>query len=98
MPVSIHVHHALTDGLHVAQFSAAPRGFARGFCDPKFRDEFLEDINLAVDVAKKLNAKKMCVVAGEEHEGLTKDEQSFGNEPELNDNDKHALIAFLKTF
>lgn len=33
-----------------------------------------------------------------EQEGLTKDEQSFGKEPELSDDDKHALIAFLKTF
>jgi hypothetical protein len=29
---------------------------------------------------------------------LTQDEQSFGKEPELSDADKHALIAFLKTF
>jgi hypothetical protein len=29
---------------------------------------------------------------------LTKDEQAFGKEPELNDDDKHALIEFLKTF
>ena len=53
-------------GLRVAQFSAAPRYFGRGFCDPARRDEFLEDIKLAVDVAKKLNVKKTCVVAGEE--------------------------------
>jgi hypothetical protein len=33
-----------------------------------------------------------------DQEGLTKDEQSFGKEPELSDTDKHALIAFLKTF
>jgi hypothetical protein len=33
-----------------------------------------------------------------DQEGLTKDEQSFGKEPELSDADKHALIAFLKTF
>jgi hypothetical protein len=33
-----------------------------------------------------------------DQEGLTKDEQSFGKEPELSDEDKHALIAFLKTF
>jgi hydroxypyruvate isomerase len=59
-------------GLHVAQFSAAPRGFARGFADPERRSEFLEDIKLAVDVAKKLNVQKACVVAGEEHEHLTK--------------------------
>jgi hypothetical protein len=29
---------------------------------------------------------------------LSKDEQSFGQEPELSDADKRALIAFLKTF
>ncbi|MDB5353189.1 MAG: Hydroxypyruvate isomerase [Planctomycetota bacterium] len=63
-------------GLHVAQFSAAPRGFARGFADPARRDEFLEDIRLAVDVAKKLNVQKTCVVAGEEHEGLTKEQMT----------------------
>jgi hypothetical protein len=31
-------------------------------------------------------------------EGLSKDEQAFGREPELSDADKRALIAFLKTF
>jgi hypothetical protein len=33
-----------------------------------------------------------------DQEGLSKDEQSFGKEPELSDDDKQALIAFLKTF
>jgi hypothetical protein len=33
-----------------------------------------------------------------DQEGLSKDEQSFGQEPELSDADKRALIAFLKTF
>ncbi len=33
-----------------------------------------------------------------EQDGLSKDEQSFGKEPELSDDDKHALIAFMKTF
>jgi hypothetical protein len=33
-----------------------------------------------------------------EQQGLTSDEQSFGREPELSDEDKRALIAFLKTF
>jgi hypothetical protein len=33
-----------------------------------------------------------------DQDGLSKDEQSFGKEPELSDDDKHALIAFLKTF
>ena len=31
-------------------------------------------------------------------QGLSTDEQSFGIEPELSDDDKRALIAFLKTF
>ena len=30
--------------------------------------------------------------------GLTADEQAFGQEPVLSDDDKRALIAFLKTF
>ncbi len=33
-----------------------------------------------------------------DQDGLSKDEQSFGKEPELSDDDKRALIAFLKTF
>jgi len=31
-------------------------------------------------------------------DGLTPDEQAFGHEPELSDDDKRALIAFIKTF
>lgn len=31
-------------------------------------------------------------------EGLSEDEKSFGTEPELSDDDRRALIAFLKTF
>ena len=31
-------------------------------------------------------------------DGLSADEQAFGREPELSDDDKRALIAFLKTF
>ena len=33
-----------------------------------------------------------------DQEGLSKDEQSFGKEPELSDGDKQALIAFMKSF
>jgi hypothetical protein len=33
-----------------------------------------------------------------DQEGLTSDEQAFGQEPALSDDDKRALIAFLKTF
>ena len=31
-------------------------------------------------------------------DGLSADEKAFGKEPELDDADKRALIAFLKTF
>ncbi len=31
-------------------------------------------------------------------DGLSADEQAFGKEPVLSDDDKRALIAFLKTF
>ena len=31
-------------------------------------------------------------------DGLSADEKAFGTEPELSDQDKRALIAFLKTF
>lgn len=33
-----------------------------------------------------------------ETEGLSEDEKSFGPEPALSDNDKRALIEFIKTF
>jgi hypothetical protein len=33
-----------------------------------------------------------------QQEGLSADEQAFGREPELRDEDKRALIDFLKTF
>jgi len=33
-----------------------------------------------------------------QQDGLSDDEKAFGTEPELNDDDKRALIAFLKTF
>ena len=33
-----------------------------------------------------------------QQEGLSADEKSFGTEPVLSDDDKHALVAFLKTF
>ncbi|MEO5797365.1 MAG: hypothetical protein ABIP34_21275 [Rhodoferax sp.] len=33
-----------------------------------------------------------------QQDGLSADEKSFGTEPVLSDDDKHALVAFLKTF
>jgi hydroxypyruvate isomerase len=63
-------------GLHPVQFSASPKRFDQGITDPARRDEFVSDIREAVDVAKKLGVKKLCVVAGEETKGLSRDEQT----------------------
>jgi hydroxypyruvate isomerase len=66
-------------GLTTAQFSASPvKGFGHGITnpDPSRREEFEEEIRSAVAVAKKLGVKKLCVVAGEETKGYTRDEQT----------------------
>ena len=63
-------------GLTTAQFSASPKRFSEGITDPKRKDEFIEDIKLAVGVAKRLNVKRLCVVAGEETAGHSRDEQT----------------------
>src|SRR5262249_23130435 len=52
--------------------------------DPSRLAEFEEEIRSAVPIAKKLGVKKMCVVAGEETEGYSRDEQT------------RAVIAALK--
>ena len=59
-----------------AQFSASPKTFKQGITDPRRKDEFLEDIKLALGVAARLDVKKICVVAGEETAGYTLDEQN----------------------
>jgi hydroxypyruvate isomerase len=66
-------------GLATSQFSASPvKGFGHGITnpDPARRDEFEEEIRSAVAVAKKLGVKKLCVVAGEETKGYSRDEQT----------------------
>jgi hydroxypyruvate isomerase len=66
-------------GLSCAQFSASPvKGFGHGITnpDPSRREEFEEEIRSAVPIAKKLSVKKLCVVAGEETKGYTRDEQT----------------------
>jgi hydroxypyruvate isomerase len=57
-------------GLHPAQFSAF-----WGITSPEKREPFLEAVRGAVPVAQKLGVKKLCVVAGEETAGLSRDEQ-----------------------
>jgi hydroxypyruvate isomerase len=74
-------------GLTAVQFSASPvKGFGHGITnpDPARRDEFEEEIRSAVPVAKKLGVKKICVVAGEETKGYSREEQT------------RAVIAALK--
>ena len=66
-------------GLTPAQFSASPvKGFGHGITnpDPARREEFEEEIRSAVAVAKKLGVKKLCVVAGEETKGYSREEQT----------------------
>jgi hydroxypyruvate isomerase len=63
-------------GLTPVQFSASPRSFNQGITDPKRKEEFVEDIRAAVSVAKRLGVKMLCVVAGEETEGLDRDRQT----------------------
>jgi hydroxypyruvate isomerase len=66
-------------GLKTAQFSASPvKGFRHGITnpDPARRQEFEEEIRTAVAAARKLGVKKLCVVAGEETAGYSRDEQT----------------------
>ncbi len=74
-------------GLTVSQFSASPvKGFGHGITnpDPARVAEFEEEIRSAVPVARKLGVKKICVVAGEETKGYSREEQT------------RAVIAALK--
>src|SRR5262249_52146425 len=66
-------------GLTAVQFTASPvKGFGHGITqpDPARREEFEEEVRSAVAVAKKLGVKKLCVVAGEETPGYSRDEQT----------------------
>ena len=71
-------------GLVPVQFTASPKSFNQGIVDPKRKEEFVADVKAAVEVAKRLGVKKLCVVAGEEVEGLSKEVQT------------QAVIAALK--
>ncbi len=63
-------------GLVPVQFTASPKRFDQGITNPARRDEFVSDVKAAVEVAKVLGVKKICVVAGEETAGLSRDEQT----------------------
>jgi len=59
-------------GVAIAQFSAW--GFRPGMNDPKQEDAFVATIEEACQVAHKLKTDRMCVVAGDNQPGMTKDE------------------------
>ena len=56
-------------GIEVAQFTAW--GFAPGLNHPGNEDAFVAKMDEACQAARQLNAQKMCVVAGDNQEGMT---------------------------
>jgi hydroxypyruvate isomerase len=59
-------------GIAIAQFTAW--GFRPGMNDPKQEDSFVAAIEEACQVAHKLKTGKMCVVAGDNQPGMSKEE------------------------
>jgi hydroxypyruvate isomerase len=59
-------------GVAIAQFTAW--GFRPGMNDPKQEDAFVAAIEEACQVAHKLKTSKMCVVAGDNQPGMTKEQ------------------------
>jgi hydroxypyruvate isomerase len=57
-------------GLKTTQFSAF-----WGITSPDKKSAFLEAVKGCIPVAQKLNVKKLCVVAGEETPGMSRDDQ-----------------------
>ena len=58
--------------LEIAQFTAW--GFRPGMNDPQQEDAFVAAIEEGCQVAHQLKARKMCVVAGDNQPGMTKDQ------------------------
>lgn len=73
-------------GLTPVQFTASPKRFNLGITQPgpERREEFEADVRAAAAVARRLGVRKVCVVAGEEVEGHSRDAQT------------EAVIASLK--
>lgn len=59
-------------GVTITQFTGW--GFSPGLNDPKNHDKFIAEIEAGCEVAKKLNVKKMCIVAGQDIPGKTQKE------------------------
>ncbi|MFT7642376.1 MAG: hydroxypyruvate isomerase [Pirellulaceae bacterium] len=58
-------------GIAIAQFTAW--GFTPGMNNPQNEDLFVKTIEEACQVANRLDCQKMCVVAGNNQEGMTKE-------------------------
>jgi hydroxypyruvate isomerase len=58
--------------LEIAQFTAW--GFRPGMNDPKQEDAFVKAVEEGCQVAHQLKCRKMCVVAGDNQPGMTKDQ------------------------
>ena len=58
--------------IEIAQFTAW--GFAPGMNNPNNEDAFVATIEEACQAAKQLKARKMCVVAGDNQDGMTQPE------------------------
>jgi hydroxypyruvate isomerase len=58
--------------IEIAQFTAW--GFEPGMNDPKQEDAFVARIEEACQVAHQIECRKMCVVAGNNQKGMTKDQ------------------------
>jgi hydroxypyruvate isomerase len=59
-------------GVEVAQFTAW--GFSPGMNDPKNHDRFEKEIAASIETAKKLKARKMTVVGGNDQPGMTQEQ------------------------
>ena len=76
---------------------------ARNATDSELREKFA---NLRAPLLRLSKCPDFVVNRGHyfgtaefnQQDGLSADEKSFGTEPVLGDDDKRALIAFLKTF
>ncbi|MCU0876376.1 MAG: TIM barrel protein [Pirellulaceae bacterium] len=58
--------------IDIAQFTAW--GFRPGMNDPAQEEAFVKTIEEACQIAHQLDCRKMCVVAGDDQPGMTKDE------------------------
>ena len=59
-------------GIEIAQFTAW--GFSPGMNNPKNHTKFVEEVKASCAAAKKIGARKMTIVAGNNQKGMNQDE------------------------